>query len=133
MFKGTKVDSLSGGYTLLEVLAMSVLLATFLTGFYLGSMRLSSAMLVQQDRNEALLQSRRVGELWRSGGNISGLSSGNFLNGVPYTVTYALTQYSGHASNSTLNRLAVTIGWNEPDPNSTNPRAQHLKDIYATY
>jgi Tfp pilus assembly protein PilV len=127
--------NIAGGYTLLEVLAMSVLLVMFLVGFYLGSMRMSASMLVQQDRNEALLQSRRLGEGWRAGVTISGITKGYYLNAVPYTVSTATTQTS--ETNSTLKKLSVTLSWKEPDPNSTGasptPRNMHIKDVYLNY
>jgi|GEM_PF-2082417 Tfp pilus assembly protein PilV len=128
-----KRSSPTEGFSLLEVMAMSVLLAAFLVGFYYGSMRMSSSMLVQQDRNEALLQSRRIGEGWRAGVTVSGITKGYYLNGVAYTASMATTQSSA----STLKKLALTLSWNEPDPDSSGnnpaPRNMHIKDVYLKY
>jgi len=135
MFVAAERKRSTQGYTLLEVMAVSVLLAAFLIGFYYGNMRTASSMLVQQDRNEALLQSRRIGEGWRSGVTVSGITKGYYLNGVAYTVSMASTQTS--ETNSTLKRMAVTLSWKEPDPNSTgsNPAARnmYIKDVYLKY
>lgn len=123
------------GYTLVEVLMVSMLLAFFLVGFYEGSQRMAVATLVQQDRAEALLMGRKLGEQWKNGVDISGVSTGFFLNGVGYNVAQATSAYS--ATGSSLTQLALTIGWSEPDPNGTgsnpSPRAQHIKDVYLKY
>lgn len=126
------VNNACRGFTLIEVLTVSILLAFFLVGFYEGSQRMAAASMVAQNRTEALLQNRRVGELWRAGGPsaISGLASGNFLNGIGYTLSTNTLPDTYSATNSTLTRLAVTLGWREIDPNSSGSLKMTLKNIY---
>ena len=113
---------------------MSVLLGFFLVGFYQGSQRMALSMLVEQDRNEALLQSRRIGELWRGGGSVPSTANAQyFLNGIAYTLsTNSLPDQYG-ATNSTLSRLGLTLTWKEPNPNSLSARNMYIKDVYFQY
>lgn len=124
-------DRSKNGFTLIEVLTVSMLLAVFLVGFYLGSQRMAMAAHLQQNRTEALLQLKRVGNKWRAGQNISTITGGNFINGTAYTVGSTSTSYS--ATNASLTKLALTVGWREPDPNSTTSRKQQMKDLYFKY
>lgn len=120
-----------GGFTLLEVLVMSIVLGFFLLGFYEGSQRMAVSMRLNQNRTEALMQLRRIGQKWRAGEVVTGITSGYFLNGTAYTVGQSTATYS--ATNSTLTKLAVTVGWSEPNPNSTAQRKMRLKDLYYKY
>ena len=121
------------GFTLLEVLTVSMLLAFFLVGFYEGSQRMAVGMHSAQNRTEALMQLRRIGNNWRAGQNITGINSGNFLNGTNYTVTSAQSNYSSSVPTSSLTQLAVTVSWSEIDANSKYPRPQYIKDVYFKY
>ena len=122
-------------YTLIEVLTISVLLAFFLVAFYEGSQRMAVATMSLQARNEALLQSRRIGEAWRNGVVISSTTSGYFFNGVAFTVAQATTQRGAAygPTGRTLTRLALTLGWREIDPNSNGSRKQTISDVYFKY
>jgi Tfp pilus assembly protein PilV len=122
-----KLSDLSAGFTLLEVLAMSLLLTFFLLSFYEGSMRLSVAMLSQQNRSEAVLHNVRLGERWRAGSDISAVASGSFINGTAFTVGQSSSSSSG------LERIAITVGWGEPGLDNTPRRSQYIKDVYLRY
>ena len=90
------------------------------------------ATLLQQNRTEALIQSRRLGERWRAGTTLPpGNSTGLFLNGTAYTLTPVVSAYG--ASGSSLQQLAITLGWKEPDPNAITPRSRSIKDVYFKY
>lgn len=118
-------------FTLLEVIVLSIVLGFFLLSFYEGMQRMAFATRANQNRTEALMQLRRVGGKWRAGEVVTGITSGYFLNGTAYTVGESTATYS--ASSSTLTKLAVTVGWSEPDPNSTGQSRKRLKDLYFKY
>lgn len=118
-------------FTLLEVLVVSIVMGFFLVGFYEGIQRMALATRVSQNRTEALMQLRRIGHKWRAGEVVTGITSGYFLNGTAYTVGQATASYS--ATSSTLSKLAVTVGWSDPDPNSTAQKRKRLKDLYYKY
>jgi len=120
------------GYTLLEILAVSLLLSGFLIAFMEGSRVMSIATQAQQNQNEAILITRQADINWRSGVQTpSAQSTGLFINGTGYTLTSAINSYS--ASESSLRRLALTISWNEPRFDSTQPRAKQLKHVAFSY
>ncbi len=123
---------------MLEVLTVSVLLAFFLVGFFEGSRWLAFSTRVQQNRTEALMQSRRVGESWRAGVDVSGITEGYFLNGTTWTLgqnTTAYTSAGGAApsSGTSLKRLSLTLGWREADPTSAGSRQMKIHDVYFKY
>lgn len=133
--KQTGVRNAPAAFTLIEVLTVTVLLSFFLVGFYEGSQRMASAAMTCENRNEAMMQSRRLGNLWQAGGAsaISGITGGNFLNGIAYTLSTNTLPDAYTASGSTLTRLALTLGWNETDPNSSSARPMRIKDVYFRY
>ena len=120
----------SPGFTLIEVLVVTTLLAFFLVAFYEGSQRMAIATIAQQNRTEALLQGRRIGERWRAGTTISAITRSYFLNGTAYTVSQVTSTYG---ANSSLRQLALTLGWKEPNPNSITPLSKSVKDVYFKY
>ena len=126
--------SRSGGYTLIEVMVISILLGSFLVAFYEGSARMAVSTRVNQNRTEAIMQLRRYGQQWRSGLSVNGITSGNpgyFINGTTFTLDKAQSSYS--ATNSSLTKLSLTLGWSEPNPNSTAARKQKINDVYFKY
>lgn len=120
------------GYTLLEILAVSLLLSGFLIAFMEGSRVMSIATQAQQNQNEAILIARQADMNWRSGATgFPSAGAGNFINGTEYTLTTAGDSYSALASS--LQKLALTISWNEPRFDSTQPRSKELKHVAFSY
>ncbi len=109
------------GYTLLEVLAVSVLLAGFLVAFFEGSQTIGAASYSQQNRLEALMVLLRESSRWRVDDTTHNDSTGVFGNGVGYTLYSSPVTFT--QSGKGWKRLASTVSWLEPDLNSQSTRA----------
>lgn len=105
------------GYTLLEILAVTILLAGFVVCFFEGVQMMSAATMSQQNRLEATMVA--MGELsrWRvdpayPSWSAAGYTVGAFGNGVGYTLSGRFdTTVMGL---QTWKKYACTIQWREP-------------------
>lgn len=100
------------GFTLLEVLAVTILLAGFVVGFFESSQTIAAASFSQQNRLEALMVLLKETSRWRVDNSVTGNASGTFSNGTEYGLASNAAAFT--QSGKGWNRLACTVSWVEP-------------------
>lgn len=115
------------GFTLLEVLAVAILLSGFVVGFFESSQTIGAVTLSQQNRLEALMVSLKELSRWRVDDSASGAATGAFSNSTDYALSSS--EHTFTQSGKGWKRLACTVSWKEPVLGSSQSRALTTRRI----